>query len=252
VPYLEGTGGPWRYHVGDAAPPYGGTVPYQAAFLLRRREQSGYLNPIEPRRHAELEARARDWPEVLRHFNVRYFAGHTWAVPGARPVAPGIVAAEDVVPIARWYGRVEFLDALAILDRLTLHPPSETEVAYVEPGDSPSVLMPSTDAAPTDGRLIRYRRDEVIVDYDAPTVGVLVLAEAYAPGWTAQVDGKRAVVFRANFHLRAIVVPPGTHRVVFRYRPPGRTALPVAFLFGLLGLGVLAFAPWKRLDEAAE
>jgi hypothetical protein len=227
-------------------------VPYQAAFLLQRREQSGYLNPIEPRRHAELEARARDWPEVLRHFNVRYFAGHTWAVPGSKPVAPGIVAAEDVVPIARWYGRVEVLDALAILDRLTLHPPSETEAAYVEPGDAPSVLMPSTDARPTDGRLIRYRRDEVIVDYDAPTVGVLVLAEAYAPGWTAQVDGKRAVVFRANFHLRAIVVPPGTHRVVFRYRPRGRTALPVLFLLGLLGLGGLALAPWKRLDEARE
>jgi hypothetical protein len=173
-------------------------------------------------------------------------------VPGAKPVAPGIVAADDVVPIARWYGRVEVLDALAILDRLTLHPPSETEVVYVEPGDAPSVLMPSTDARPTDGRLIRYRLDEVIVDYDAPTVGVLVLAEAYAPGWTAQVDGKRAVVFRANFHLRAIVVPPGTHRGVFRYRPRGRTALPVLFLFGLIGLGALALAPWTRLDEARE
>ena len=249
VPALEGTDGPWRYHVGDAAPPYGGTVPYQAAFLAERREWSGYLNPIEPRRHAELEARAREWPEVLRHFNVRYFAGHPWPIPGSRPVAPGIVAADDVVPIARWYGTVEVLDAHEILARLTAIPPSRTRVAYVEAGDAPSVRMPRSPGAPTDGRLIRYRRDEVIVDYDAPAVGVLVLAEAYAPGWVAEVDGKRAVVFRANYHNRAIVVPPGTHRVVFRYRPRGRTALPVLFLVGLVGLGALAFVPWKRLDE---
>jgi len=109
--------------------------------------------------------------------------------------------------------------------------------------------MPRTPGPPVDGRLVRFGRDEVAVEIDSPAVGVLVLAEAYAPGWTAEVDGEPVVVFRANFHNRAVVVPAGPSRVVFRYRPGGRTALPVAFLIGLVGFAAAGLARWRRLDE---
>jgi hypothetical protein len=250
VPALEGTDGAWRYHVGDAAPPYGGTVPYQAAFLAERREQSGYLNPIEPRRHAELEARAWDWPEVLRQMNVRYLAGHWWQPSDATEVAPGIVELDDVAPLARWYPRAETLEPIEVLDRLTLTRPSQTTAAYVEAPDVRGVALPDSDGAPVAGRLVRYSPDEVVVEVDAPAAGILVLAEAYAPGWEARVDGHPARVFRANYALRAVVVPAGRVRVAFAYRPAGRVALPLLFLAGLVALGAASLLRWRRLDDA--
>jgi uncharacterized membrane protein YfhO len=47
----------------------------------------------------------------------------------------------------------------------------------------------------------------------------LVLADSYYPGWSAEVDGAKVDVVRADYALRAVPLRPGTHRVTFRYRP---------------------------------
>ena len=63
--------------------------------------------------------------------------------------------------------------------------------------------------------------------------GYLVLADAYAPGWTATLDGKRVAVHPANVAQRAVAVPPGEHVIEFRYSPfLKRLGAPLA-TFGL-------------------
>ncbi len=47
--------------------------------------------------------------------------------------------------------------------------------------------------------------------------GVLVLADAWFPGWTASIDGLPAEVMRADAALRAVVVPGGDHEIHFVY-----------------------------------
>ncbi|HVE84560.1 MAG TPA: YfhO family protein [Myxococcales bacterium] len=49
--------------------------------------------------------------------------------------------------------------------------------------------------------------------------GVLVVSDAHAPGWRAEVDGQPAEVHRADLALRAVHLPPGTHRVRMTYSP---------------------------------
>ena len=49
--------------------------------------------------------------------------------------------------------------------------------------------------------------------------GTVVLADAYAPGWTARVDGAPAPILPAAIALRAVQVGAGAHTVEFRYRP---------------------------------
>ncbi len=51
-----------------------------------------------------------------------------------------------------------------------------------------------------------------------PVDGLLLLNEIYYPGWQAEVDGKRAELFRADGVFRALFLPAGSHRIEMRFR----------------------------------
>src|SRR5262249_16663221 len=61
--------------------------------------------------------------------------------------------------------------------------------------------------------------EHVALDAELASPGLVVLADAYAPGWQAFVDGERVEVMPADHVFRAIRVAPGRHRIDFRYRP---------------------------------
>ena len=61
--------------------------------------------------------------------------------------------------------------------------------------------------------------DEVYeVESDGPAL--LVTRDSFAPGWTATVDDREALVLRANGKHRAVPFAAGRHRVRLRYAPP--------------------------------
>jgi hypothetical protein len=70
-----------------------------------------------------------------------------------------------------------------------------------------------------EARVVRRTTNEVEVDAALTAPGVLVLVEAFRPGWVATVDGAPAEVLRANVLFRAVRLAGGRHRVLFRYRP---------------------------------
>jgi len=57
--------------------------------------------------------------------------------------------------------------------------------------------------------------------------GLVVLHDAFAPGWRATVDGQTAAVLPVNILSRGVVVGPGEHTIAMAYLPPG-------FLLGLM------------------
>jgi hypothetical protein len=78
---------------------------------------------------------------------------------------------------------------------------------------------------------------ELRVDSCAP--GYLVLSESYAPGWRAELDGERVPLLRADVALRAIPVPPGSHRVTLRYLPWSFVLGAALAAFSWLALGLV-------------
>ncbi|HTJ77141.1 MAG TPA: YfhO family protein [Acidimicrobiales bacterium] len=70
---------------------------------------------------------------------------------------------------------------------------------------------------------------------------LVVVAEAWFPGWEAEVDGHRAPVLQADGAFLGVPVDAGTHVVTLRYRRPAAALAGRAITAGtLLSLAVLA------------
>lgn len=67
---------------------------------------------------------------------------------------------------------------------------------------------------------------------------VVVVRDAFAPGWRAAVDGTPARVLRADGRHRAVEVPAGRSRVLLTYAPPG---LPLGLLLSLVSLAAVGW-----------
>ena len=78
--------------------------------------------------------------------------------------------------------------------------------------------------------------------------GYVVLADAFAPGWRAMLDGHAVTVLRADGLFRAVAVPPGEHALEMVYAP---TSVTAGLLLGACGLLVAGgwglVAAWKGL-----
>lgn len=103
-----------------------------------------------------------------------------------------------------------------------------------------------------------YSPREIVwnVETDAPRL--LVASEIYYPaGWKATIDGEEVPIYRANYLLRAIPVPAGSHQVVMRFDPASHRAgvwisgISTILVYGL-AIGLTARAATRRREEKEE
>jgi hypothetical protein len=71
---------------------------------------------------------------------------------------------------------------------------------------------------------------------------LVVLADAYAPGWQATVDGQTTPIVRANVAMRGVYLSAGRHDLVLRFRTPGLSLAITLSVLGLLACALLTFA----------
>lgn len=103
-----------------------------------------------------------------------------------------------------------------------------------------------------------YAPNRVSYTYSAQQPRLAVFSEIYYPkGWRATVDGQPAEHFRANYVLRAMVLPAGEHRVEFSFEPSmwnvGCTvdyASSIAILLAVAGALAYGAVRWRRRDIA--
>jgi hypothetical protein len=112
--------------------------------------------------------------------------------------------------------------------------------ALLDPGFDPRRDVLLTDARAAEGsagpageaKLLSRSADTVEVEAVLTRPGVLVLVEAFDPGWRVSVDGRRAPLLRANVLFRGVRLGAGRHAVRFVYRPG--TAI-LGLLLSILG-----------------
>jgi hypothetical protein len=72
---------------------------------------------------------------------------------------------------------------------------------------------------PGTATLATYANTRIDIDAESPDGGYVVLNDVWHRWWTAEIDGRRVPILRANVLFRAVAVPPGRHRVTFTFRP---------------------------------
>jgi len=186
-------------------------------------------------------------PDLLDLVSIRAIVTPERTLPGGEiPGWTQIAKTADIVtfrnaralPRAYVVGRARFVadetQALATITDRAFDPRTEAVIVGVPADDGERALA---GAAPTPVGLASIVTDDpehVAVEVDATQPGVLVLADAFAPGWEATVDGLARPLWQANYLVRGVALRPGDRRVDFRYRAPG------------FGLGVsVAGAVWS-------
>jgi hypothetical protein len=67
--------------------------------------------------------------------------------------------------------------------------------------------------------LDNYIPDKLSYTINAPEDKLVVFSEVYYSDWKVFIDGKESKLYRANYVLRALVVPEGKHNVEFVFHP---------------------------------
>ena len=95
-------------------------------------------------------------------------------------------------------------------------------------------------------RIVSENPNRVIMETDGTESALVVLRDAFAPGWQAIVDGSPARAEPVDHAFRGAFVPPGFHEVEFRYDPAGiRIAAPISAIVAVFVIASLCYG-WRR------
>lgn len=85
-------------------------------------------------------------------------------------------------------------------------------------------------------RIVSETPQEIVMEAEMETPGLLVLADLWYPGWVAEADGEPVPVLRVNHAIRGVVLPRGRTALVMRYDP---RSFRIGRAVSLVGLGSL-------------
>jgi hypothetical protein len=137
----------------------------------------------------------------------------------------------------------------AQLDRLASPGFDPATVAILPSAPPPLAIPASTEPVPS----VAYAPNQARVQARVAAPAILVLADAYSDDWQVTVDGQPAPLYRANYVLRGVWLPPGDHTVLFVYRPRAFLiggSISLATTLVLMGLGIWGWQRGRRRQRA--
>jgi hypothetical protein len=151
-------------------------------------------------------------------------------------------------------GNVWFVDSIQIVPNAdveiaSLHNFNPSRKAIVDKRFEKDIegFTPSFDSTGTI-KLVDYKPNKLVYKSDTKSQRIAVFSEIYYPkGWVVTVDGKVQNHFRANYVLRAMIVPAGSHKIVFSFKPKMFEIGKKVDLASSM-LIILAFIGWVSLE----
>lgn len=193
------------------------------------------LNHLEPQSQNQKQHRFKlleELPDGSRVYE------NTYALPQAYTIA------SSAVTYARNQAQARKLIASETFEPLT--------TAIIEEQSRTTNPAPSKTAAKIiSAALNRPNSNQVEIETVTAEPSYLVLTDSFYPGWKAYLNGEKEplAIHRANYLFRAVKVPPGRNKVVFKYEPE---SLRNGLILFILTIGTLAgLSIWRRVRRSA-
>ena len=90
--------------------------------------------------------------------------------------------------------------------------------------------------------LTAYEANALTFEAETDRERLAVFSDIYYPGWRCTIDGQEVDILRADYVLRAVVIPAGKHTVAFRFDPQSLHTTEAVANIGLVLLVVLLLA----------
>ncbi len=183
---------------------------------------------------------------ILNMMNVRYIITQTkngGPVAQRNPYANGDAwFVENVLPAENANEEIQLLDSLDTKKTAVINKEFLSKI--------PSQKIERDSTATIE--LFSYQPNHLVYEASTKSPQLAVFSEVYYPkGWSAYINGKPAEYFRANYVLRAMVIPAGNNKIEFKFEPKviqtGSTiSLVSSIIFLLILLSGLYFAFRKK------
>jgi hypothetical protein len=196
---------------------------------------------------------------VLRMLNTRYVIVPNQQSKDKEPVAQRLPAAGPQAPCGNaWFVKeIKWVkNADEEIAALTDFNPADLVVI-----DQRFKKMVPDNAIGSDSaamiRLNEYTPNKVSYFSNSSTSQLAVFSEIYydgEKGWHAYMDGKPVEHFRADYVLRAMVLPAGTHQIEFKFEPKSvvagnKIAYAGSVMLFLFVFGTFGMAGYKKFKE---
>ena len=197
----------------------------------------GGYHAAKPRRFQELYEFqiARNNMEVLNMLNTKYYI-----FPGENNVE-NVQLNEDANGNAWFVHDIEFVDSaneeLRALDSLSTKEKAVLTRNYEELVNNVKFEQDSMASIV----LSSYKANEMTYKTASQTEQLAVFSEIYyKDGWNAYLDGEEIPHMRANYVLRAAVIPAGNHELIFKFEPK---VIQTGRNISLISYGLLLLIP---------
>ncbi|MEI8202705.1 MAG: YfhO family protein [Bacteroidota bacterium] len=152
--------------------------------------------------------------KVFNMLNTRYF------------IVPGEKGEQQVQRNVAALGNAWFVDEYRLvanadseMTALSNFEPAHTAIIDKRFADEVKALTPGKDTT-SSITLTSYKPNDLVYASKADRQQLAVFSEIYYKnGWNAYVDGKLTPHFRANYVLRAMLIPAGVHTIEYKFEP---------------------------------
>lgn len=103
--------------------------------------------------------------------------------------------------------------------------------------------------------IVRSGNNSIKLKVDAEKRSILVLTDAFYPGWRVFVDGKEEKIYRADYAFRAVPIEAGRHEIEFVYDPLSFKLGLIISLFTLSGIavtGLIFYLKKNKIQKISE
>ncbi len=118
------------------------------------------------------------------------------------------------------------------------------------PSDQQAQLAAPSQRSDDQVTVTDYQLNQVSINVQANSSGLLVLSDSYYPDWLATLDGQPAPIYETDAVFRGVFVPVGSHHIHFQFDPPAlKIGLGLATISLLVAFSLIA-ASLRRRNQA--